>query len=195
MPKQTLIPIIGIPIPPGLARSFGYTGPGRYLGAWWEHCADDLCLCDGRRTSCGMGQWYAWKIYIEHPAILPFVGSYFFGAVESPASHALVIDQAKNRIMVGTQKHVLQFLKDNAPPLDPQEQHKLEKLLTLGSSLGGVDFDMDGHDPTFRSKQIMDDSIFTIPAIAAELRVERENNEKLQTWLDSQSTPFSGRPN
>ena len=181
------------PIPPGLAKSFGYTGPGRYLGAWWEHCGDDLCLCDGRRTSCGMGQWYAWKIYMEHPAIIPFVGSYCFGALNVAATHALVIDQVKNRITVGIQKNVLQFLKDNAPPLDPQEQQTLEKFIASVDSRGIVEFGVDGFNATFREKQPLADIGFAIPVIAAELRIERESYEKLQAWLDNQ-TPKNKNP-
>lgn len=188
--KTALISIIGIPTPPGLAQTLGYTGPGKYLGVWWEHCSDDLCLSDGRTISCGMGHWQAWKMYSEHPSVLPYLDSYFFGTTEVPATHALVIDLVKNRIMVGTQSNAISFLQEKAPPLDDHQQQAFEKFIK-GPDLttGKMEFDMEGFNSSFQGVTFEN----TDALIASMLETHKEETHRsteLQAWLDKQRTFF-----
>lgn len=192
MPKQTLIPIIGIPIPPGLARSFGYTGPGRYVGAWWEHCADDLCLSDGRKTSCGMGFQHAWKTYSQHPVVIPYLQSYFLGASDVPATHALIIDQTKNRIMIGSQANSLHFLKENAPPMDPKEQAMYEELVTgKDFVIGQVEFDMNGFNASFKGTNFENPETM-VAELIEQNKKENQLYSELQDWLDDHPGAYKG---
>ncbi|OGR05263.1 MAG: hypothetical protein A2511_05815 [Deltaproteobacteria bacterium RIFOXYD12_FULL_50_9] len=191
MQKNNLISIIAIPTPPDLAKTFGYTSPGRYIGFWWEDCGDDLCVSDGLKTTCGMELCFSWKIYMEHPAIIRFLRPYNFGCSGVPAKHILIIDQKQNRIMVGTQKTALQFLKDNAPTLNAQEQHAMESIFQHVNSSGIVEFDIVGNNATIRKKQKMPhDPVFKIASILKEKKEEKEELDKLKTWLDKQTRPF-----
>lgn len=193
--KKALISIIGIPTPPGLAHTIGYSGPGKYLGVWWEHCSDDLCLSDGRTTSCGMGHWQAWKIYSEHPSVLPYLDSYFFGTPEAPATHALVIDLVKNRIMVGAQSNVISFLQENAPALNDHQQKAFEKFITgPDPTTGKMGFDVEGFNASFMGK-IFENTDALIASMLETHKKETGRFSELQAWLDKQKTFFFGNRN
>lgn len=192
MNKNLIISLIGIPTPPGLAQTFGYAGSGRYVGFWWEHCSDDLCLSDGRTMSCGMGHWSAWKLYLEHPAVLPFLDPYFFGANDAPPTHALIIDQSKNRIKVGAQAEVISFLQKNAPALNIEQRQIFERFITgTGPGAGKIESDMNGSNASFQGIPFENTEDMTTQMLETKKDEEKKYAE-LQAWLDKRITSFSG---
>src|SRR5512143_2300555 len=85
-----LMRLMGIPVPHMLEAALGYAGDSRYVAFWWEPAGDELGWDDGRSSTVGAANWYAWLMFVQHPSVEPYLLPYELGSSDTEALHALV---------------------------------------------------------------------------------------------------------
>jgi hypothetical protein len=86
-------------LPPGWLRYFGYSGPRRYVGLYWEPCGDEACFTDGQTTRCGADHWLLLDL-LRRADVRRWVGQHgiHLGDSEREATHWLIADAATNEV-------------------------------------------------------------------------------------------------
>jgi hypothetical protein len=98
------------PVPPMLATALGYTGNARFVSFQWMPYRNAVEYYDGRRSDIGNGQ--AYLVYIQHPAISPFLASYDLGPSASQAHHTLILDREQHQLFLAPVADAEQFLRE-----------------------------------------------------------------------------------
>jgi len=131
-PKPDLI-ALAAPVPPDLARVFGYRGTAQFVGFRWEPGGEDIKFDDGKHS--GRGDMDSWLAYLQHPAVYPHLDGYR----DLETAHALVIDRVHHLAGVIPIACVRMFLKQQYPPdsqMKPeqlaQSRHSIERTLVKG---------------------------------------------------------------
>lgn len=88
--SQDMIHIPGVPVPPMLAKAFGYEGNAKLVAFWWEPDPKELVYTDGSVT--GVGDWHPWLYFIQHPAVAPYLKSFFTAESGRRGLNAIVMD-------------------------------------------------------------------------------------------------------
>lgn len=122
-----LIYLRGLPCPDNLPRLFGYTRSLPKVAFYWE--ADHLVWHDAV-SRANIADWHAWRLYTEHPKILPWLWRYQWYDEEQPGPTFLLFDKKKNRVAVGpievVEKAVGRIPPDwdvlSAPPVNITQQ-------------------------------------------------------------------------
>lgn len=122
-PKPDLIPL-DVPVPPGLARVFGYRERARFVSFHWEPSGDDVFFDDGRRSGTGDGRGFL--AYVRHRHVAPHLEPYDLGGCDREADHVFVIDQELDLAGVVPIAAARRFLKSQLPPLPPLTPEQME---------------------------------------------------------------------
>ena len=133
-----LTPILGVPVPPFLAKALGYTGDGRYLVFLWHKNNDSLFFKDGVFGLIG-GNTAAYSLYVNHPKVNDYIKEYKLGNTEEIADDALVLDIKMNRLYVGDRDSAVDgFIDDlretGGLPSNPNESERTLSIICAGLS-------------------------------------------------------------
>lgn len=124
-----LVYLQGLPRPENLAQLLGYPRDHKRVAFYWE--ADDLVWKDSLASS-NTADWYAWRLFTEHPVIAPFFAPFDWYEEGEIAPNFLLLDQEKNRAAVGPMS-VIDRALGPPPPLEAPrqgiDQNELEGLL------------------------------------------------------------------
>src|SRR5262249_18261652 len=140
--EPELIPL-EVPVPPEVARTFGYRGDARFVGFYWEPAGDEVVYDDGRLS--GTGSSYAFLRYRRHPAVEPLLEEYNLGHSDLKATHCLILDRQTGRASVAGRADAYAFLRAQhpaAPELSPQRSGEVRKLIE-GLARGWQEFEID----------------------------------------------------
>jgi hypothetical protein len=124
------------PVPPMLAKAIGYTGEARFVSFHWTPYGDEADYSDGRISATG--NWHAFLVYIQHPAISPFLKEYDLGSSDSEAKHALILDREKLEVLIAPVKEAQSFLTKQWPPEPPLRMSQEEYLATITKALKNI---------------------------------------------------------
>jgi hypothetical protein len=103
--EATMLPI---PVPPMLEEAMGYDGEARLVAFYWGG-GDEAYYADGYRSACG--EWDAFLLFIEHPAVAPALQGYDFGSSEDEARHWLILDREQRHLSVAPVATAQRLLK------------------------------------------------------------------------------------
>ena len=112
-PKPDLIPL-EVPVPPGLAKVFGYRYGLRFVSFHWEPSGDDVFFDDGRHRGTGDGRGFL--SYLRHRHVASHMEPYNLGGSDTDADYALVIDRDQDLAGIISIAAARTFLKSQYPP-------------------------------------------------------------------------------
>jgi hypothetical protein len=122
-----------VPVPPDLAKTFGYEGDARYVAFYWSPAGDEVMYDDGR--SSGTGEWHAFAVYRDHRNVAPELRTCNLGHSDGEADQWLIVDQTQNQAYVAPVALAPRLLIDQHPPLpvgSPEDAQDLaEELRSL----------------------------------------------------------------
>ena len=119
---------LSVPVPECLPAALGYTGPARFLAAYWEPAGDELTWDDGRAAVCG-ASWPAWLLYVQHRAVAPHVEQFNFGSSESEAQRWLIVDtQVPRKAYAAPPAEARPFLRAQWPENEPPAGAAIPRL-------------------------------------------------------------------
>lgn len=112
-PTQDLTPLLGLPVPPYLDRTLGYTGDARYVAFYWY--MNKFHWDDGQRWMGG-AEWHAWQIYTQHPRIAAYFAPFTLYDEEGEARDWFVLDRETRGGYIGVASAVRTCLQTQYPP-------------------------------------------------------------------------------
>jgi hypothetical protein len=98
------------PVPPMLATAIGYTGNARFVSFQRILYGNEVEYFDGRMSDIGNAQ--AYLVYIQHPAVSPFLANYDLGTRDSKAQHSLILDREQHKLFIAPVEEAEQFLRE-----------------------------------------------------------------------------------
>jgi hypothetical protein len=123
-PKPDLLPL-EVPVPPGVAATFGYRAGSRFVGFHWEPSGDDVIFDDGRYL--GTGDGWAFAAYRNHRTVSPHLEPYNLGYSDVDSEHVLVIDCTNDLAGIIPIADARAFLKSQYPPLPELTPEQMEQ--------------------------------------------------------------------
>jgi hypothetical protein len=100
--------VLPIPVPPMLEEAMGYDGNGRLVAFYWGG-GDEAYYADGYQSACG--EWDAFLLFVEHPAVEPALAGYDLGSSEDEARHWLILDREERHLSVAPVATAQRLLK------------------------------------------------------------------------------------
>jgi hypothetical protein len=106
--------LLNAPVPPMLAKIFGYYGDARYVAFNWTPYGNEVEYSDGQihTSKDAVGFLH----YINHPAVSPLLEEYELGNSETEAEHALILDTERQEVYIAPVREVETFLSGQWPP-------------------------------------------------------------------------------
>jgi hypothetical protein len=88
----------------------------RYVASFFGW-GDEANYSDGQIAATG--EWTAWLLYVDHPRVLPWLGShrYHLGSSDDEATHYLVVDRQRGEGVVMTVRAARLLLRSQWPSL------------------------------------------------------------------------------
>ena len=124
-----LTTIHGLPRPDNLPGLLGYPRRNNQVAFYWE--LDELVWRDSQASS-NTADWYAWRLYTEHPRIHPFFAPFDWYCEDGPGPNFLLIDTETQRVSVGPIEDVDKAVGKPPPfegPVNVVDQKDLDYLL------------------------------------------------------------------
>ena len=78
------------------------------------------------------------SIYIQHPAVSPYLTGYDLGSSDNEAKHALILDREKLEVLIAPVKAAEAFLAKQWPPEPPIRMSQEEYLATISEALKNI---------------------------------------------------------
>jgi hypothetical protein len=98
------------PVPPMLATAIGYTGNARFVSFQRILYGNEVEYFDGRMSDIGNAQ--AYLVYIQHPAVSPFLAHYDLGTSDRKAQHTLILDREQHKLFIALVEEAELFLRE-----------------------------------------------------------------------------------
>jgi hypothetical protein len=121
-----------VPVPAGLAETFGYRGSARYVGLYWLPCSEQL-IWDDNKNSCTARRG-VFLTYACHLKVAPMLDPYnltseddYVGPGPHRSEYTFIIDRLQNRASIAGTDAAVTFLEGQYPPrpeLTPEESEE-----------------------------------------------------------------------
>jgi hypothetical protein len=115
-----------VPVPPGLAETFGYRGRARFVAFHWEPAGDEVVYDDGRLS--GTGASHAFLAYRRHPKVAAHLEAYNLGYSDVEAEHCLLLDRESGTASITPLAAARAFLREQHPPPPEVTAGQLEEV-------------------------------------------------------------------
>ena len=89
---------LSIPVPPGLAKILGYSGPCRYVGFYWMLGGEEVIYDDGRCS--GTAARSIFLAFCRHPVVAGVLEVHDLGGAWSEAPEWLMLDREAEQLSV-----------------------------------------------------------------------------------------------
>ncbi len=117
MPNTNQLIRLLVPAPLMLEAALQYEGNAGLVAFHWTPHSGDITVCDLAGECSTRSKWDTWFLFIQHPAVSPFLSPFDLGGGPKEAKHWLLLDRKQRVFYVGTADQVKECLSANPPAL------------------------------------------------------------------------------